>query len=475
MQQNYSYTKIKCLFKGYAGKVFLIEQRSENDPPNKQTVPLVLKRYYRKASDPENHTNLIEYQLLTSLQHPNIINIVDAFTEQYEYKKYLCLTMEYMAPLHEIIGNLKDYQLYIFKEICQAVSYLHSNNILHRDIKPSNILVTTQGRVKLGDFGISTKIRQSMTPQTCTKNYRAPELFFGLKEYDHSIDIWSLGCTLIELFTGKMLFNGTSEIEIMSQIAELLGSVNEQNWEGVSQLPMFLEFVYDKQPLLDKVIGRLPIQVQSLVIKLLQLNPKGRLKINEILSIQRTIIYCTEYFKRQANELNLNYYMNFDYPKFEFQTLQKAIFVRTYHKHNSSQSAQGHNVRDAQGSKTSFTKVGQESLRQWDFFSDPYSLPDKCLYSLQKISKTESSELDFDSLDFMLRKNTERHSSKSFQSLNQETHSEKLLGKKVHFSNSVSVKNDDGSESEDLMRISSRQKTRKSNFSKKFQMSFIQD
>lgn len=49
MQQNYSYTKIKCLFKGYAGKVYLIEKQSENDPPNIKRTPLVLKRYYRKV------------------------------------------------------------------------------------------------------------------------------------------------------------------------------------------------------------------------------------------------------------------------------------------------------------------------------------------------------------------------------------------------------------------------------------------
>ncbi|CAD8075201.1 unnamed protein product [Paramecium primaurelia] len=475
MQQNYSYTKIKCLFKGYAGKVYLIEKRTENDPPNKQIVPIVLKRYYRKASDPENHTNLIEYKFLTQLQHPNIINIIDAFTEQYEYKKYLCLTMEYMAPLHEIIGNLKDCQLYIFKEICQAVSYLHSNNILHRDIKPSNIFVTTQGKVKLGDFGISTQIKQIMTPQTCTKNYRAPELFFGLKEYDHSIDIWSLGCTLIEMYTGKMLFNGTSEIEIMSQIAELLGSVNEQNWQGVSQLPMYLEFINDKEPQLQKVIGKLPKQIQSLLIELLQLNPKGRLKINQILQKQRTIIYCTQCFKRQANELNLNNYMNFDYPKSEFQTPQKTFFVRSQHKHNSSLPKLGQYIRDTQEPKTSLTKFGLESLKQWDFFSDPYSLPDKYLYSPQSKIKTESSDLGFDSLDFMLGKQTERYSSKSLKSLNQETHSEKLIGKKVHFSDSVYVKNDDGSESEEPMKITSRQRTRKSKFSMKNQRSYIQD
>ncbi|CAD8167615.1 unnamed protein product [Paramecium octaurelia] len=283
MQQNQSYTKIKCLFKGYAGKVYLIERRSENDPPNKKHTPLVLKRYYRKPSDPQDHTQLNEYKFLSTLHHPNIISFIDAFTEKFEYKKCLCLTMEYMAPLHELLHSINDKQLYIFKELCQALNYLHNQNILHRDIKPSNIFVTAEGQVKLGDFGISTQMRDFMTPQTCTKNYRAPELFFGLKEYDASIDIWSLGCTLVELFTGKILFDGRSEIEIMSQIAELLGSFNESNWEGVSSLPMYLEFVNEKQPKLPKVLSQLPKNIQPLVDHMLRMNPKERPNIKQVL------------------------------------------------------------------------------------------------------------------------------------------------------------------------------------------------
>jgi serine/threonine protein kinase len=69
-----------------------------------------------------------------------------------------------MAPLHELLPQLKDSQLYVFKEVCRAVHYLHTKKILHRDIKPSNIFATEEGKIKLGDFGISTEFKPSMTP-----------------------------------------------------------------------------------------------------------------------------------------------------------------------------------------------------------------------------------------------------------------------------------------------------------------------
>ena len=77
-----------------------------------------------------------------------------------------------------------------------------------------------------------------MTPTTCTKNYRAPELFFGERNYDMTIDSWALGCTLVEMvklsniyfqFTGQILFPGKSEIEILGHITDTLGGATVFN------------------------------------------------------------------------------------------------------------------------------------------------------------------------------------------------------------------------------------------------------
>lgn len=83
---------------------------------------------------------------------------------------------------------------------------MHSKNVAHRDLKPANILINSEGVVKVADFGLAKKLSKFSTTLVVTMWYRAPELFFGLKNYTTNIDIWSLGCVLAEFMIGKPLF-----------------------------------------------------------------------------------------------------------------------------------------------------------------------------------------------------------------------------------------------------------------------------
>lgn len=127
----------------------------------------------------------------------------------------------------------------LVQQLVAAVAYLHSQGIMHRDIKPDNIYLMTDGTLKLADFSIATHIaptaphlmqaeeeeqeQNQRTANVTTRHYRAPEIIYGSRAYDQSIDIWSLGCTVAELLLGQTLFPGTTDIHQLELIFSLLG------------------------------------------------------------------------------------------------------------------------------------------------------------------------------------------------------------------------------------------------------------
>lgn len=109
-------------------------------------------------------------------------------------------------------------------QLLKAVEYLHNNNVMHRDIKGANILMDTNGTLKLGDFGLAKQydqFRKIYTNKVVTLWYRAPELLLGSYQYNKSIDIWSVGCFLAELYIGKPLFPGDIEARQIDLIFQL--------------------------------------------------------------------------------------------------------------------------------------------------------------------------------------------------------------------------------------------------------------
>lgn len=100
-------------------------------------------------------------------------------------------------------------------QICFAVKYLHDKNILHRDLKLSNIFISSNGDIKLGDFGIAKVLNNTdefAKTIVGTPYYLSPEIC-QKKPYNHKSDIWSLGCVLYELMNLKHAFEGESKID----------------------------------------------------------------------------------------------------------------------------------------------------------------------------------------------------------------------------------------------------------------------
>ncbi len=96
------------------------------------------------------------------------------------------------------------------KQLLEGVAALHKHSVIHRDLKGANILVNRQHDIKIADFGLGRPIHPNakapLTNQVVTLWYRAPELLLGERKYGPGIDMWSCGCLLAELMTGKPLF-----------------------------------------------------------------------------------------------------------------------------------------------------------------------------------------------------------------------------------------------------------------------------
>ncbi|VDM94852.1 unnamed protein product [Thelazia callipaeda] len=243
-----------------------------------------------------------EFMLLTTMKHPNIITLKDAFTPQDSLVDFddIYVVMELMNyNLTQIIKQIKldnKNLSYFTYQMIVAIKYMHRSGIIHRDLKPSNIVVNDKCVLKILDFGLARKIEtgERMTVYVVTRYYRAPEVILGLP-YDEKVDVWAIGCILAEMINRKILFPGTDRLDQWNKIVQVLGTPTK---EFVSKLehhtrnfvkrdhinPIPFEEIfpddsfigsYDAAPQLCGVMAR------DLLFKMLQIDPEKRISIDE--------------------------------------------------------------------------------------------------------------------------------------------------------------------------------------------------
>lgn len=204
-----SYKIIKEIGKGGMGIVYLASR--EDEQFHQRVAIKVVKREIDNEEVLHRFRN--ERQILASLKHPNIAQLLDGGTTN-EGSPYF--VMEYVEglPLTQYCDEKQlsaNERLDLFKKICSAVQHAHQNLIIHRDLKPNNIIVTHKGEPKLLDFGIakflnpelSGEMSQTMTQfRVMTPEYASPEQIKG-SHITTASDIYSLGVILYELLTGE--------------------------------------------------------------------------------------------------------------------------------------------------------------------------------------------------------------------------------------------------------------------------------
>ncbi|GAB6027463.1 Dual specificity tyrosine-phosphorylation-regulated kinase 1A [Chamberlinius hualienensis] len=179
------------------------------------------------------------------------------------WRNHLCLVFELLSyNLYDLLRNtnFRGVSLNLTRkfaqQLCTALLYLSTPelNVIHCDLKPENILLCNPKRsaIKIVDFGSSCQLGQRIYQYIQSRFYRSPEVLLGIP-YDLAIDMWSMGCILVEMHTGEPLFSGANEFDQMNKIVEVLGMPPKHLLENAHKSRKFFDKLADGTFVLRKL------------------------------------------------------------------------------------------------------------------------------------------------------------------------------------------------------------------------------
>ncbi|KAI1143387.1 kinase-like protein [Hypoxylon sp. FL0543] len=243
-------------------KLVAIKMMRNNDALRKGGFTEIAILQKLNEADPENRKHIVKFE------------------RYFEHKGHLCLAFENLSlNLREVLRkfgnnigiNLSATRAYAH-QIFVALAHLRKCSIIHADLKPDNILVNeTRNVLKICDLGTAidrsdaATANNEITPYLVSRFYRAPEIILGMP-YDYAVDMWSIGCTLYELYTGKILFTGDSNNQMLKAIMEVRGKFSAKLYKRGELSHMHFDdagnFISVER---DKALGKTTVRTLAIV------------------------------------------------------------------------------------------------------------------------------------------------------------------------------------------------------------------
>ncbi|KZS93150.1 CMGC/MAPK protein kinase [Sistotremastrum niveocremeum HHB9708] len=245
---------------------------------------LKLLKFFAESSVNENIVAILDILKPSSM---------DSFKEIYFVQELM------ETDLHRVIKSQHlsdDHCQYFIYQTLRALRSVHSADIVHRDLKPANLLLNANCDLKVADFGLARSVRTGlsngaesglMTEYVATRWYRAPEIMLSFKRYTKAIDVWSVGCILGEMLTGRPMFPGRDYGHQLDLILDVLGTppldefysiTSRRSRDYLRALP-----IRRRKPMSQLFPKASPAAIDFLT-KTLTFDPKKRLTVEECLN-----------------------------------------------------------------------------------------------------------------------------------------------------------------------------------------------